>query len=35
VLDTLADIIGYSAIGIMVANGQFLLPLADDLTADA
>lgn len=35
VLDTFADIIGYSAIGIMVARGTFPLPLAEDLTADA
>lgn len=31
VLDTLADIIGYSAIGIMVARDLFLLPLADNV----
>jgi hypothetical protein len=32
VLDTLADIIGYSTIGIMVARNTFDLPLAENLT---
>lgn len=35
VLDTLADLIGYSAIGVMVANGTFILPLAEDVTSDS
>lgn len=32
IIDTFADIIGYSAIGMMVANDTFMLPLDETLT---